>query len=438
MTQLHSSEPASRVYRGFIIYPERVSDGSLTLRQFQDGALKVAPSGKIEFCGEWSDLNSSEQNLLVKHWRKELILPGFVDTHVHFPQLDMIGSHGEDLLGWLNKYTFPEEQKFSDRSYAEQAALKFMKALSLAGTTRSCVFGSSHFESTDALFQAFDQKGLRAAIGQVSMNRHAPEGLLNKDLDQHEREFYTLRDRWHGKNGRLAVAITPRFAPSCTDELLKLNAKMSATVKDALVQTHFAESKAEVEWLKDLYPKSHDYLGVYEDFGLVHERSLFAHAIHLSADEIARLKHANSRIAHCPSSNLFLGSGVMKWRDLEAAGVRFGLGSDVGAGTSFSQWTTMADAYKSQRLMGVSLSPAELFASATIDAQRTLDISPTPTGFSRGASADFQIIDIDSSETLRRRIDENQGPESLIFALIWRWQWGMTKQIYVQGQEITA
>lgn len=432
------SSQTSNVYRGFLVYPERQTNGQAILKFFSDGALKVSPAGTIEYCGAWSNLNVDDQKLPTYHWKSEFILPGFVDTHVHFPQMDMIGCHGEDLLGWLNKYTFPEESKFADRSYAERSAKKFINSLTYSGTTRACIFSSSHFEATDAIFAAFDEMGMKASIGQVSMDRHAPEALLNKDLTKHEEEFYLLKDRWHNKDGRLAVAITPRFAPSCTDDLLRLNARMSASVKDALVQTHFAESKAEVEWLKQLYPKSRDYLGVYEDFGLVHERSIFAHAIHLSESELTRLKAARSRVAHCPSSNLFLGSGIMNWRALEGAGIRFGLGSDVGAGTSLSHWHTMADAYKSQRLMGVSLSPAELLASATIDAQRALDIAPQPTGFSIGAPADFQVVNIDSSETLRRRFDEGQGPDAMIFALIWRWQWGMTTSVYVQGKKMSS
>lgn len=429
---------SSSIYRGLIIHPERQPDGRAVLKTFDDGALKVSEQGNIEFCGNWSDLSPDDQKNLTKHWQHELILPGFVDTHVHFPQLDMIGCHGEDLLGWLNKYTFPEESKFSDRSHAEKSATKFIRSLSYAGTTRACIFSSSHFEATDALFAAFDKAGMKAAIGQVSMDRHAPKALLNQDLRQHEKEFYLLRDRWHNKDNRLAVAITPRFAPSCTDELLRLNAEMSNQVKDALMQTHFAESEGEVEWLKQLYPKSHDYLGVYEDFGLVHERSIFAHAIHLSDSEVARLKKSKARVAHCPSSNLFLGSGIMKWRVLEEAGIRFGLGSDVGAGTSLSHWHTMADAYKSQRLKGISLSPAELLACATIDAQRALNITSSPTGFAVGAPADFQIIDIDVSDTLKRRMHEGQGSDALIFALIWRWVWGMTTEIYVNGRQVAV
>ena len=433
MTQIESN---ALVYRGHLVFPERLKDGSAVLKEFRDGALKVSPQGLIEYCGAWSELPDDDKKILTKHWHHELILPGFVDTHVHFPQLDMIGSHGHDLLGWLNQHTFPEELKFAERSHAEKAAERFIKSLRLAGTTRACIFSSSHFDATDALFDACYRHNIHAAIGQVSMDRHAPDLLLTADLIQHEKDFYQLKDRWHNKDNRLSVAITPRFAPSCTDDLLRLNASMAASVKDALVQTHFAESKGELEWIKQLYPKSQDYLGVYEDFGLVSDRTIFAHAIHVSDQELKRLHQSRARIAHCPSSNLFLGSGVMRWRDIEISKIRFGLGSDIGAGTSFSHWQTMADAYKSQRLIGTSLTPAELFANATIDAQAVLDVERKPCGFELGANADFQIVDLSSSESLRQRVAVGQSPDDLLFAIIWRWQWGMTTQVYGRGIEI--
>lgn len=436
MTPVSSQVQTPRIYRGHIIAPERTNDGRAVLKQFQDGALKVSQTGTIEYCGPWASLPEDDKKILTKHWRTELLLPGFVDTHVHFPQLDMIGSHGYDLLGWLNQHTFPEESKFADRSHAQKAAQRFIKSLRLAGTTRACIFSSSHYAATDELFAACHYHNIHAAIGQVSMDRHAPDMLLTKDLDQHEKEFYQLKDRWHNKDQRLTVAITPRFAPSCTDNLLRLNARMALAVKDALIQTHFAESKAELEWISKLYPKSRDYLGVYEDFGLVTDRTVFAHGIHVSDDEHRRLQKSRARIAHCPSSNLFLGSGVMAWRSMETFNIPFGLGSDIGAGTSFSHWHTMADAYKSQRLMGVSLSPAELLASATIDAQRVLDIEDKPVGFAVGADADFQIVDLSSSESLQQRIQQGQSPDDVIFALIWRWQWGMTQSVYGRGIEI--
>ena len=429
-------------HRGYVAFTERLPNGRAQLQSFQDGAIGVSSSGEITYVGPWTHVENCDQ-VKVHNWGQALLLPGFVDTHVHFPQLDILGSYGENLLGWLKRYTFPAEEKYSDRSFAEHAARRFITELFRAGTTSAAVFSSSHFGATDALFSEAAQRGLRASIGQVSMNRHAPDSLLTKDLAIHEQEFESLRQRWHNYDeGRISIAITPRFAPACTDDLLKLNGEMAKTCPTALIQTHYAESQEEVAWVRELFPKAKDYLNVYEAFNLVNERTVLAHGIHISLDEIRRLAAAKASIAHCPSSNMFLGSGIMPWRDLcpetaHQSTVKFGLGSDVGAGTSFSLWRVMGDAYKSQKLAGTSICPLELLARATVDGSDTLSPAASkPRGFQIGAPFDLQVVDWEKSDLLLEKMAGDCAPKDLLFSLIWLWEPSMTRAVYIGGKPV--
>ncbi|MCX6124903.1 MAG: guanine deaminase [Proteobacteria bacterium] len=429
-------------HRGHVAFTERLSDGSPHLRSFGDGAIGVNHSGAITYVGPWARVENYDQ-VKVHNWGQALLLPGFVDTHVHFPQLDILGSYGENLLGWLKRYTFPAEEKYSDRSFAEIAARRFITELFRAGTTSAAVFSSSHFGATDALFSEATRRGIRASIGQVSMNRHAPESLLTKDLALHEQEFETLRQRWHNYDeGRISIAVTPRFAPSCTDDLLRLNGDMAKTCPTALIQTHYAESKEELAWVRELFPKAKDYLNVYEAFSLVNERTILAHGIYISQDEIRRLATAKATIAHCPSSNMFLGSGIMPWKDLspenkQKVSVKFGLGSDVGAGTSFSLWRVMGDAYKSQKLAGRSICPLELLVRATVDGANSLSPAASkPTGFQIGAPLDLQVVDWERSDLLVEKMARACTPKDLLFSLIWLWEPSMTRAVFVGGKRV--
>lgn len=434
---------AKTIHRGHVLFATRLADGTPKLFSYKDGALELSTAGTIAYAGPWNNSlaeRAQKTKLPIQSWGDAWLIPGFVDTHIHFPQIDMIGSYGEDLLGWLSKYTFPSEQKFDCPSYSLKAAERFITALLRSGTTSSVVFSSSHFDATNILFETAARRGIKAVIGQTSMNRFAPDSLLVKDLEQHEKDFYTLTERWNQFDGRLGIAVTPRFAPSCTDDLLRLNASMAKEIQNALIQTHYAESEREVEWVKSLYPKAKDYLGVYEEFELISHRTILAHGIHVSEDEQKRLAKARAKISHCPSSNLFLGSGVMPWQRFDqkmdkSLQVSFALGSDVGAGTSFSLWRVMADAYKSQRLIGNSVSPTELFARATIDGHTML--SPQSKSlFSEGSDADFQVIDWKQCELMTNRVENGTSPEDLLFAMIWHWESAMTRAVYVKGRPV--
>jgi guanine deaminase len=435
------------IHRGHVIFASRRDDGKAMLYSFPDGALSVDAHGRIKSIVPWDSLCIEDPKINVKNWNNCLIIPGFVDSHVHFPQIDILGSYGESLLGWLERYTFPAEERFKDLKFAEKAATRFVDELLASGTTTAAVFSSSHFDATNALFSELAHRGCKAHVGQVSMNRNAPDSLLTKDLTKHELEFQTLRERWHGHDERLGICITPRFAPSCTDDLLRLNSQMAASCPTALIQTHYAESKEEVEWIKELYPKSKDYLDVYEAFDLISERTILAHGIYVSADERKRLSRAKAKISHCPSSNLFLGSGIMSWKNFcvgengERKSVDFSLGSDIGAGTSFSMWRVMGDAYKSQRLHGYSINPAELLARATSDGASMLAKTSgnKQETFREGSPADFQVIDWTKSSLLSEKSNQrNLLAEDFIFNLIWLWEPPMTKAVFINGHNVFA
>lgn len=282
-----------------------------------------------------------------------LLTPGFVDTHVHLPQLEVIASYGTELLDWLNTYTFPAERRWADPAVCTAGAATFLDALLAHGTTSAVVFPTVHAASADALFAAAQQRGMRVIAGQCLMDRHAPADLTVA-VDQSERDSEALIARWHGRD-RLAYAVTVRFAPTSTDAQLAMAGRLLARHPGLYMQTHVAENRAELEWVARLFPSARSYLDVYAQHGLIGARSVLAHGIWLDDADRKVLADARAQVAHSPSSNLFLGSGLMPWRAHEDAGVPVSLASDVGGGTSLSMIRTMADAYKVQAMQHVKL-----------------------------------------------------------------------------------
>ncbi|MBK7459950.1 MAG: guanine deaminase [Betaproteobacteria bacterium] len=279
-----------------------------------------------------------------------LLLPGFVDTHVHSPQLDVIASYGTELLDWLHTYTFPAERAWADPAVAAAGSALFLDALLAHGTTAAVVFPTVHKGSADALFEAASQRGMRIIAGKVLMDRHAPDGLRD-DVAGAERDCIDLIQRWHGR-GRNAYAVTVRFAPTSTPEQLAMAGALCHADPTLYMQTHVAENRDEVRWVAELFPQARSYLDVYAGAGLLHPRSVLAHGIWLNADDRAALRDAGAQIAFCPSSNLFLGSGLFDWPATAAAGVQVSVASDVGGGTSLSMQRTLADGYKVQASLG--------------------------------------------------------------------------------------
>jgi guanine deaminase len=332
--------------------------------------------------------------------RGRLLLPGFIDSHVHSPQLGVIGSWGTELLDWLDNYTFPAERAWADPEVAARGSALFLDALLAHGTTAAAVFPTVHKHSADALFAAAAERGMRIVAGKVLMDRHAPDGLRDdpRSTAQAERDCTDLIDRWHGR-GRAAYAVTVRFAPTSSREQLAMAGALARADASLYMQTHVAENRDEVRWVGELYPEARSYLDVYARHGLLHRRSLLAHGIWLDAADRAALAAAGASVVHCPSSNLFLGSGLFDWPAARnagtsgAAGVSVSLASDVGGGTSLSMLRTAAAAYQVQALAGHRLTAWSALHAATRGAAAALALEHEIGALEPGLAADFTLWD---------------------------------------------
>jgi guanine deaminase len=362
-----------------------------SVRYIADGLLVVA-DGAIVALGEYAELSEQYADVPVTAYPGKLIMPGFIDVHVHFPQLEMIAAYGTQLLEWLSQYTFPTEQKFGDKAYAQKMASLFLDEMLRHGTTTALVFATVHPESVDAFFEEAERRNLRMIAGKVLMDRHAPEGLMDTAERGYE-ESRRLIEKWHGR-GRSLYAITPRFAITSTDEQLRLAGKLLQEFPDVYLHTHLSENLQEVAWVAELFPQSQGYLDVYDRAGLVGEKSVFAHGVQLTDGEFRRLAEARAAIAFCPTSNLFLGSGLFKLHQAKAIEqpVKVGLGSDVGGGTSFSILQTASEAYKVGQLQGRSLSAFKALFLATLGGAQALCLEDKLGNFEPGKEADFIVL----------------------------------------------
>ena len=344
-----------------------------------------------------------------------LVLPGFIDTHVHSPQLDVIASYGTELLDWLDQHTFPAEGRYADRDHAEAGAALFLDALIGHGTTAAVAFPTVHKASADALFEAAQARGMRLVAGKVLMDRHAPDGLRDDDLAQSERDCRELIARWHGVD-RLAYAVTVRFAPTSSPAQLAMAGRLCAEDPSLYLQTHLAENRAEVLWVRELFPEARSYLDVYARAGLLHAKSVFAHGIWLDDADRAALHAAGAQIAHSPSSNLFLGSGLFDWRAAEAAGVAVSVASDVGGGTSLSMLRNCAYAYKVQALAGQRLTAWKALHAATRGAARALGLDREIGSLEPGRAADLCVWDWSVGAVAARRDALTRSLHERVFA----------------------
>lgn len=381
---------------------------------FEDGILLIE-NGKVAQVGAAAELLPKLAGIEVQHYRDALITPGFIDTHIHYPQTGMIASYGEQLLDWLNTYTFPTEKQFEDKAHASDVAAIFLKELLRNGTTTALVFGSVHPQSVDAFFEQADKLNLRMIAGKVLMDRNAPD-YLTDTAETGYAESKALIERWHGK-GRLHYAVTPRFAPTSTPEQLDLAGKLFGEYPDLYMHTHISENKAEVAWVKELFPARKGYLDVYDHHKLIGPRAVFAHGVHLCDDECKRLAETGSAVAFCPTSNLFLGSGLFDLNKLEEHGVRVGLGTDVGAGTSFSQLQSLNEAYKIMQLQGKKLDPFKSLYLATLGGANALYLDDKLGNFLPGKDADFLVLDYNATPLISYRMQQAKSLEERLFAL---------------------
>ncbi|GFE68082.1 guanine deaminase [Chroococcus sp. FPU101] len=378
---------------------------SESIRYFPDGLL-VIKDGKVEAFGDYEALKDEYINTPITAYPGMLITPGFIDMHVHFPQIEMIASYGEQLLEWLNKYTFPTEGKFNDQNYAQQMAGFFLDELLKNGTTTAVVLATVFPQSVDAFFEESSKRNLRMVAGKVLMDRNAPDYLKDTAKSSYE-QSKELIEKWHN-NGRSLYAITPRFSVTSTPEQLEAAGKLLAEYPDVYVHTHLSENRAEVDFVKELFPDSKNYLDTYDHAGLVGERSIFAHCIHLSEQEFERLSETKAIIAFCPTSNLFLGSGLFNINQAKSSDypVKVGLGTDVGGGTSLSMLQTMNEAYKVTQMRQQKLSPLQAFFLATLGGAKALCLEDKIGNFDVGKEADFIVINPRSTSLMALRNPE--------------------------------
>lgn len=368
---------------------------------FPDGLL-VVDDGKIAGVGPAPELlRGLPSHLEVSLHERSLLLPGFIDTHIHYPQTDVIGSAGRNLLAWLEEHTFPAERRFCDAGHARSVAEFFLDELARNGTTTALVFCTVHPVSVSSFFEAAAARGLRMIAGKVLMDRNCPE-YLRDTADSGERDSRELLHRWH-HNGRLLYAITPRFAATSSPEQLAGAARLAEEFPDAFIHTHAAENRDEVAWIRRLYPQARSYLDVYDRYGLLRERAIYAHCIHIDTADRERMARTGAAAAFCPGSNLYLGSGLFDIAAADAAGMRFAIATDVGGGSQFSLLRTLGEAYKVAQMSGQSLPALRAFYLATLGAARILGLEAHIGCFEAGREADFVVLDLESTALLARR-----------------------------------
>jgi guanine deaminase len=397
-----------------------------------DGLIWVV-DGLIKRVGNYYDVKHHlPDDLIVEHRPEHLLIPGFVDTHVHYPQLEMIGAYGTQLLDWLNRYTFPVELKYRDLDYASQQAEFFLDQLMANGTTTALVFATSSVNSVDAFFTESLRRNLRMVSGKVLMDRHAPNPLCDTAQSAYD-DSSALIDKWRSQ-GRLGYAVTPRFAPTSTDAQLAVAGALIKENSDAYLHTHISENVDEIAWVGELFPDHQGYLDTYDHFGLVTDRSVFAHGIHLSDAEMKRLHDCGSAVCHCPSSNLFLGSGLFPFKRLKQAGVNVTMGTDVGGGTSLSMLSTQGDAYKIQQMAGNVLRPLEAFYMATLAGAKALGLDDRIGALVEGYEADMVLLDLASTPVIEARMKRADHIEDRLFALSILGDDRSVAQTYIMGK----
>ena len=396
-----------------------------------DGALLIA-QGRIADRGSAADLRARHPRAQVVDHGSRLIMAGFVDAHVHYPQTAIIASWGRRLIDWLNTYTFPEETAFADPDHAAKIAARYLDLTTACGTTTVCSFCTIHPASVDAFFAEARRRGQRVAAGKTCMDRNAPERLRDTARSAYD-ESRALLARWHGVD-RLAYVITPRFSPTSSPEQLEALGALWAEHPDCLMQTHLSEQVEEVAWVKSLYPDARDYLDTYESHGLLGPNGLYGHAIHLAPRERDRLREVGAALIHCPTSNTFIGSGLFDTGRLIAEGQRIGLATDTGGGSSFSMLRTMAAAYEIAQLRGTALHPAQLLWLATAGSARAMRMEDRIGNAAPGMEADLVVLDLASTPAIAQRAARAEDIWEAVFPTIMMGDDRAVAQVWIGGR----
>ena len=414
---------SNRLVRGQLLHflaDPGMGDDPAAWQFFDDGGLWIR-DGRIQAAGPWAALTAAlppgvGESATVHDYRGHLVLPGFVDCHLHYPQAGVIASYGRQLLDWLNDYVFPAEARFADASEAERSAAFVVDRLLAHGTTTASVFATVHPHSVDAFFAIAEARGLRMLCGKVLMDRNCPPDLRDTAAGGMA-DSLRLIERWHGR-GRLRYSLTPRFAPTSSPEQLRLCGELLASQPGLHLQTHLAENPCELDWVRQLFPTRGSYLDVYQHYGLAGPRSLHAHCIHLDAAERRSLAAGGAAAAFCPGSNLFLGSGFFNLDASREAGLRVGLATDIGAGTGFSLLRSLAQAYEVGQALGAPLPALRGFYLATLGGARALYLDDCIGSFQPGREADFIALDWAATPELAWRMERCQTLAERLFALM--------------------
>jgi guanine deaminase len=412
-----------------------------------DGLLVVGPDAQgrevVRAVGDFRTLAPNFPGVAIEHLPGRIIAPGFIDLHIHFPQTDVIGSPASGLLPWLENYTFPHESRFADEAHAKELATFFLDELLRHGVTTPLAFATSHPSSVNALMTEAQRRGVRLIAGKVLQDRHSPDGVRDETA-QSLADTEALIKRWHGVD-RLGYAITPRFAPSCSEAQLRGAGELAAKYPDVWIQSHVAENLDEVKWALELFPSSRSYLSIYDDFGLMRERAIYAHCIHFDDEDRALMRSTGAAAAVSPTSNLFLGSGFFDYEGAQRVGFRYGLASDVGGGTSFSPFHTMLAAYyvgrEGRTKPGLSLSPQHLWWQHTAGAAQALGLDGTERAgggaignLQPGFEADFVVLDPKAMPLLARKTAHAASLDELLFALIVLGDDRVIERTHIAGQ----
>lgn len=428
---------ATVAFRGSLLHFLRdPGDGTASdaVQYYEDGVLVVRDGHVLEVGAAREVLARLPADAAVKDHSGKLLLPGFVDTHIHYPQTDMIASYGAQLLEWLEKYTFPTERRFEDPRHAAEVADFFLDELLRNGTTTAVVLGTVHPQSVEAIFEASRMRGLRMIAGKVLMDRNCPEDLQDTPESGYA-QTRRLIEQWHGRD-RLLYAVTPRFAPTSSAAQLRRAGQLVAEFPEVYLHTHLAENRAEVAWVAELFPSSRSYLDVYAGFGLVRPRSVFAHCIHLDDADRKLMAERGAMASFCPTANLFLGSGLFDLRRAREYGMAVGIGTDVGGGTSFSMLRTLQEAYKVAQLGGQTLSPYRALYLATLGGAQGLGLDDKIGSFEAGKEADFVVIDLAATPLLERRLRYARDLPEKLFAVIMLGDDRCIAATYAMGREV--
>lgn len=403
---------------------------------YESDAVIVMEGGKITQVGRAQDILSSLDGVEVKHYTDSIIIPGFIDSHVHYPQTEIIGAYGEQLLDWLNNYTFIAEQGFKNKEHASEVAKVFLKEQLRNGVTSSTVYCTVFPQSVDAIFEEAAKYDMRIMAGKVCMDRNAPEALLDTPQRAYD-ESSALIKKWHNK-GRAEYVITPRFVPTSTPEQMEMMQALAAESPDMLIQSHVSENVNEVAWVKDLCPKAKDYTDAYAQYGLVRPRAIYGHGIHLTDRELSVFSETGAAVAHCPTSNFFLGSGclnVKKLRDKNRP-VHVGLATDLGAGTSFSMLQTMNEAYKAAQMNGTPYTSLHSFYLASRGTAEALGLQDKIGTIAVGMEADLTVLNLKSTPIIDYRMKYAKDLEEVLFIQMTLGDDRAIAATYVSGKKV--